>query len=109
MDFGAFVELEPGIEGLIHVSELDSKRVWRVADIVKEGQAVAVKVLSIDPEARRISLSLKQAIVREAPKPEPEEEEVAPEPKKPERPRNFQLRGGIGGSGPLIDLGGDKT
>ena len=107
-EFGAFVELEPGIEGLIHVSELDSKRVWRVADIVKEGQAVAVKVLSIDPEARRISLSLKQAIVREAPKPEPEEEEVAPEPKKPERPRNLQLRGGIGGGGPLIDLG-DKT
>ena len=105
MDFGAFVELEPGVEGLVHVSELDSRRVWRVADIVKEGQAVTVKILSIDPEARRISLSLKQAIVREAPKPEPEEEEVAEEPKKPERPRNFELRGGIGGSGPLIDLG----
>ena len=106
-DFGAFVELEPGIEGLIHVSELDNRRVWRVQDIAKEGQEVAVKVVSIDPESRRISLSLKQAIAKEAPKPEPEEEEVAPEPKKPERPRNYQLRGGIGGGGPLIDLGGE--
>jgi small subunit ribosomal protein S1 len=105
MDFGAFVELEPGIEGLVHVSELDAKRVWRVSDIAKEGQAVTVKVLSIDPEARRISLSIRQAIVREAPKPEPEEEEVAAEPKKPERPRNYELRGGIGGGGPLIDMG----
>ena len=106
MEFGAFVELEPGIEGLIHVSELDNRRVWRVNDIVKEGQEVAVKILSVDPESRRISLSLKQAIAREAPKPEPEaEEEAAPEPKKPERPRNYQLRGGTGGGGPLIDLG----
>ena len=49
MDFGAFVELEPGIEGLVHISELSHKRVWRAADVVKEGDQVEVLVLSVDP------------------------------------------------------------
>ncbi len=48
MDFGAFVELEPGIEGLVHISELSHKRVWRPADVVKEGEQVEVLVLSVD-------------------------------------------------------------
>ena len=59
MDFGAFVELEPGVEGLVHVSELSPKRVWRPADVVKEGEQVEVLVLSVDAEAQRISLSMK--------------------------------------------------
>ncbi len=63
-DFGAFVELEPGIEGLIHVSELSTQRVRRVRDIVQEGQSVDVEVLSVDPASRRIGLSLK-SIARE--------------------------------------------
>jgi small subunit ribosomal protein S1 len=92
MDFGAFVELEPGIEGLIHISELAPNRVRRVADIVQAGQDVQVKVLSIDPEQRRIGLSLKAAQAE----PEPEEEEVEEEAPKKVRPRNFELRGGIG-------------
>ena len=49
MDFGAFVELEPGIEGLVHISELSHKRVFRCSDVVKEGQQVEVMVLSVDP------------------------------------------------------------
>jgi small subunit ribosomal protein S1 len=98
MEFGAFVELEPAIEGLIHISELAPQRVRRVIDVVKVGQDVQVKILSVDPEARRISLSLKQALPEE-PTPEvvaePEEEE--PEvPVKPERPRTTPLRGGVG-------------
>ena len=96
-DFGAFVELEPGIEGLIHISELARQRVWRVADVVKPGQEVQVKVLSIDKEARRISLSLRQAFVEEAPKPADEEgadEEVVES--KPSKPRTTPLRGGVG-------------
>lgn len=101
-EFGAFVELEPGLEGLIHVSELSSKRVWRVSDIVKEGQTVEVKVISIDPENRRLSLSLRQAIVREQPKPAEEEEAAEPEePAKPVRPLPYELRGGLGGA-PII-------
>ena len=61
MDFGAFVELEPGIEGLVHISELSHKRIWRCSDVVKEGQEIEVMVLSVDTEAQRMSLSMKDA------------------------------------------------
>jgi small subunit ribosomal protein S1 len=60
-DFGAFVELEPGLEGLVHVSELSNQRVRSPADVVKIGQEVNVRVLDIDAEGRRISLSMRQA------------------------------------------------
>ena len=59
MEFGAFVALEPGVEGLVHISELSHKRVWRASDVVKEGDEVDVLVLSVDAEAQRISLSMK--------------------------------------------------
>lgn len=59
MEFGAFVELEPGVEGLVHVSELSHKKIWRVSDVVKEGEEVDVLVQSIDKSSRRISLSMK--------------------------------------------------
>jgi small subunit ribosomal protein S1 len=58
MDFGAFVEIEPGVEGLIHISELSPNRVRRVADIVTTGQEVEVRVLKVEPEERKIALSL---------------------------------------------------
>ena len=94
-DFGAFVEIEPGLEGLVHVSELSPQRVRTVTDIVKTGQEVNVKVLSLDAEARRMSLSIKQAL--RAPEPEGpaegEEEDEAPAP--PPR-RTTPLRGGVG-------------
>ena len=59
MQFGAFVKLEPGVEGLIHISELGHGRVFRTSDVLSEGQEVEAKVLSVDPDAQRISLSLK--------------------------------------------------
>ena len=59
MEFGAFVELEPGVEGLVHISELSHKKIWRVSDVVKEGEEVDVLVQSIDKASRRISLSMK--------------------------------------------------
>jgi len=59
LDFGAFVELWPGQEGMIHISELAPFRVRKVSDIVKVGQMVTVKVISID-EQGRVNLSLKQ-------------------------------------------------
>ncbi len=68
MDFGAFVELMPGVEGLVHISELSHKRVGKTADVVQEGDWVDVFIQSIDPTARRISLSMKQLM----PEPEPE-------------------------------------
>ncbi len=59
VDFGAFVEVEEGIEGLIHISELADRRVNRVSEIVETGQEVEARVLSIDPDNQRLSLSLK--------------------------------------------------
>ena len=59
MEFGAFVELEPGVEGLVHISELSHKKIWRVSDVVKEDEEVDVLVQSIDKSSRRISLSMK--------------------------------------------------
>jgi small subunit ribosomal protein S1 len=61
-DFGAFVEIAPGIDGLVHVSEMSyTQRVNKPADFVKEGEQVSVKIKSIDPESRRIGLSMKDA------------------------------------------------
>ncbi|MBI1832898.1 MAG: S1 RNA-binding domain-containing protein [Planctomycetes bacterium] len=99
MDFGAFVELEPGVEGLIHISELARNRVARVVDVVKSGQEVEVKVLSVDAEARRISLSLREALPAEPAKRDEDAEEpestIVDEP-APERKRHYPLKGGIG-------------
>ena len=59
MEFGAFVEIAPGIEGLVHVSEVSYSRISRVSSVLKVGEEVEVKVLSIDQGKRRISLSIK--------------------------------------------------
>lgn len=64
MDFGAFVELEPGIEGLIHISEMSwSKgKIRKASDVVKPGETVEVVILGVNAAERRISLGLKQAL-----------------------------------------------
>lgn len=62
MDFGAFVEIAPGIEGLVHVSEVSHSRISRVSSVLKPGEEVQVKVLSIDQAKRRISLSIKATL-----------------------------------------------
>ena len=59
-DFGAFVKLEDGVEGLVHVSEIDWGHVNHPRDVLKEGDEVEVKVLSADPNERRISLSIRE-------------------------------------------------
>ena len=59
-DFGAFVNIMPGIDGMVHISQLSSKRVKQVSDVIKEGQTVRVKIVGID-ERGRISLSMKDA------------------------------------------------
>ena len=60
--FGAFVKLAPGVEGLVHISELAHGRVPSVGSVVKEGQEVEVKVLSVDASSQRMSLSIKAAL-----------------------------------------------
>jgi small subunit ribosomal protein S1 len=101
-DFGAFVELQPGVEGLIHVSELSTQRIRRVRDVVSEGQRVEVDILSMDPESRRIGLSLK-SIKKQQEEAEEAAEEAerladlkAAEETMANRPVNPNLRGGIG-------------
>ena len=62
-DFGAFVEIEPGVEGLIHISEMAwGKKVRHPSDLVKQGDRVDAVILSIKPEERRIALGLKQTL-----------------------------------------------
>jgi|GEM_PF-1027472 len=65
-EFGAFVEIAPGVDGLVHISELSWNRVARVESVLKQDQIVKVKVLAVDKEQRRIGLSIKQ--LTEAPK-----------------------------------------
>ena len=62
MDFGAFVEVLPGTDGLVHISQLDRRRVERVEDVLKEGDEVLVKCIGIDPKTRKIKLSRKEAL-----------------------------------------------
>jgi len=97
-DFGAFVELEPAIEGLIHISELDWKRVRKVTDVVKEGQEVQAKVLDFDSTKRRVSLSLKAMSTDPKIAEEAAAEAAAEEAAKNAPPRKARedLRGGIG-------------
>jgi polyribonucleotide nucleotidyltransferase len=61
-DFGAFVEILPGTDGLVHISELDEKRVHQVSDICKEGDEMLVKVIGIDRASGKIRLSRREAL-----------------------------------------------
>lgn len=76
VDFGAFVKLEDGIEGLVHISELSHKHVAKAEDVVKSGDQVEVKVISVDPEARRIGLSIKE--LEPKPQPQPKAKQAQP-------------------------------
>ena len=64
-DFGAFARLEDSVEGLIHISELSSRAINHARDVVKEGDTVRLKILRIEPERRRLGLSLRQALEEE--------------------------------------------
>lgn len=67
-DFGAFVEVFPGVEGLVHISQISHKHIATPADVLEEGQDIKVKVLEVHPEERRLALSIKA--LEEAPKSE---------------------------------------
>ncbi len=91
-DFGAFVELGPGVEGLVHISELGPDHVQRVTDVVREGDMVEAKVLSVDEDRRRIGLSIKQlASMPDYTGPDAAEPEAPTKTTKRKRP----LRGGL--------------
>ena len=77
-EYGAFVELNPGLDGLVHISEIAYKRVGKVSDELKVGQEVQAKILEIDKERRRISLSIKACQDPNAPAAPAEEAAPAP-------------------------------
>lgn len=81
MEFGAFVEVAPGVEGLVHISELSWKRVGKTSDVLQPDQVIKVKVLKLDKETKKIGLSLKQT--------QPQ----------PEAPAGGERGGGGGGGG----------
>lgn len=90
VDFGAFVRLEEGVEGLVHVSEISHSHVEKPADELAIDQDVEVKILSVEPEDKRIALSIKA--LQEKPKEEQREEKQAPKKEKRQARPNKQKR-----------------
>ncbi|HZW33329.1 MAG TPA: 30S ribosomal protein S1 [Isosphaeraceae bacterium] len=108
-NFGVFVELEPGLEGLLHISELADHKVDSPEEVVKVGDEIEVKILRVDRGERKIGLSRKKA---QWSRPEAEREDAAPAG-EPEAPKDRdkdkeakELKGGLGGGGPLFTMGG---
>jgi polyribonucleotide nucleotidyltransferase len=89
MSFGAFVEIAPGKEGLVHISRLDVKRTEKVEDVVNVGDTVLVKVLEIDDQGR-LNLSRRDALIEV--KGLVPENEIDEEPKKRDNNRRFNRR-----------------
>lgn len=99
-EFGAFIELEPGLEGMVHISELAWRRVGSVGEVLKVGATHDFQVVEVDPKRKRVSLSLKA--LEKRPEPPQTERHRAPEPEappEPKRARNENLRGGTGTPG----------
>ena len=106
-NFGVFVELEPGLEGLLHISELADHKVESPEEVVKVGDEIEVRVLRVDRAERKIGLSRKKAGWNEeegGEEPVSEDESGTPREGKSDQ---AQLKGGLGGRGPLFSLGGD--
>jgi small subunit ribosomal protein S1 len=93
-NFGVFVELEPGLEGLLHISELADEKVESPEEVVKVGDEIEVKVLRVDPADRKIGLSRKRIGEEGVPEEIPTEEEDTEG-----KPEKRELRGGTGGTG----------
>ena len=74
MTFGAFAEILPGVDGLIHISQIADRRIGKPEDVLAEGQEVQVKITEVDAENKRISLSIRALLDETA---EEETEEVA--------------------------------
>jgi small subunit ribosomal protein S1 len=107
-NFGVFVELEPGLEGLLHISELADHKVDSPEEVVKVGDEIEVRVLRVDRNERKIGLSRKKAGWNEGEEGEGEEsgEDGSNRDSKSD---SGQLKGGLGGRGPLFSLGGEQA
>ena len=96
-NFGVFVELEPGLEGLLHISEISDQKVEKPEDMLKVGQELEVKILRVDSDERKIGLSLKRA--------QWAQEEEARESARAQRAEKRGLRGGLEGGEQTRGLG----
>lgn len=104
-NFGVFVELEPELEGLLHVSELADQKIENPETFVKVGQDLDVRILHIDANERKIGLS-RRTNIEIPPAGEEPKGDGAPSTPKP----RTELKGGTeGSSGPLFSLGGDTA
>ncbi|HGD1124284.1 TPA: S1 RNA-binding domain-containing protein [Streptococcus agalactiae] len=92
-DFGAFVEVLPGIDGLVHISQISHKRVENPKDVLSAGQEVTVKVLEVNSDAERVSLSMKALEERPAQAEGEKEEKRQSRPRRPRRQekRDYEL------------------
>jgi small subunit ribosomal protein S1 len=96
-NFGVFVELEPGLEGLLHISEISDQKIEKPEDSLKVGQELDVKILRVDSDERKIGLSLKRA--------QWAQEEQQREEQRAERSAKRGLRGGLEGGEQSAGLG----
>jgi small subunit ribosomal protein S1 len=101
-NFGVFVELEPGLEGLLHISELADHKVDSPEEVVNVGDEIEVKILRVDRGERKIGLSRKKASSED-------EDEMEETDDTSLRPETRELKGGLGEGGPLFTLGGEPS
>jgi small subunit ribosomal protein S1 len=94
--FGAFVEIAPGVEGLVHISQISHKHIGTPHEVLKEGQTVQVKVLDVNPAEKRVSLSIKET--EEAPA------QAAPSPRGDKPSRGSSVRKEDLGNNPNVSL-----
>lgn len=99
--FGAFVEIAPGVEGLVHISQIAHRHIATPFEVLKEGQEVQAKVLDFNPAEKRVSLSIKET--EEAPE-QPAASEQAPKSGKPQRERTPQVKPEDLGNNPNVSL-----
>ena len=123
-NFGVFVELEPGLEGLLHISELSEDKIESPEEVVKVGDKIDVKVLRVDAKDRKIGLSRKNVDDPTVPDVISEEAmgggavaaeveaataaSAAAKPKEKDKESRKDLRGGTGGGGLLIQMPGQE-
>lgn len=105
--FGAFVKIAPGVEGMVHISELAHHRVYAVQNVVKEGQEVEAKIISVDADAQRIALSMK-ATIQPPQKEATKKDEVAAPVDEPPREAIVPKRTGELKGGTKRKAGGEK-
>ena len=104
-NFGVFVGLEDGLEGLLHISELADHKVENPEDIVKVGEEIEVKILRVDTDERKIGLSRKRVEWAEEEETEEETATTVGSETSQANADTANLKGGLGASGPLIDTG----